>query len=104
MTNGLEVLPMTPTVRLTPAQQIILFVVRRLPGQLGRSEMAKLLAGSKSKRLEAWHESPHYGRLRDYNRQELTAQLDILLQQRLLAVDSRQKLIPVLSDDPEVAL
>jgi hypothetical protein len=47
--------------------------------------MAKLLAGSKSKRLEGWYDSPHYGRLRDYTRHELTIQLDILLQQRLLA-------------------
>jgi superfamily II DNA helicase RecQ len=86
---------MNSASRLTSAQQIILFVVRRLPGQLGRSEMAKLLAGSKSKRLEGWYDSPHYGRLRDYTRQELTVQLDILLQQRLLAIDHYQKLIPV---------
>jgi hypothetical protein len=92
---------MTQTIRLTPAQQIILFAVRRLPGQLGRSEMAKLLAGSKSKRLAGWYDSPHYGRLSDYTRHELTAQLDILLQQRLLAVDSYQKLIPVLPDKSE---
>ena len=90
---------MNATSRLTSAQQIILFVVRRLPGQLGRSEMAKLLAGSKSKRLEGWYDSPHYGRLSDYTRHELTAQLDILLQQRLLAVDNYQKLIPVLPDE-----
>jgi hypothetical protein len=85
---------MNTASRLTPAQQIILFVVRRLPGQLGRSEMAKLLAGSKSKRLEGWYDSPHYGRLSDYTRHELTAQLDILLQQKLLTLDRFQKLIP----------
>jgi hypothetical protein len=85
---------MNSASRLTSAQQIILFVVRRLPGQLGRSEMAKLLAGSKSKRLEGWYDSPHYGRLRDYTRHELTIQLDILLQQKLLALDRFQKLIP----------
>jgi hypothetical protein len=85
---------MNATSRLTSAQQIILFVVRRLPGQLGRSEMAKLLAGSKSKRLEGWYDSPHYGRLNGYTRHELTTQLDILLQQKLLALDRLQKLIP----------
>ena len=79
---------MISTNQLTPAQQIILFAVRHLPGQLGRTEMAKLLAGSKSSRLAAWQSSPHYGRLSDYTRHELTAQPDILLEQNLLAVDN----------------
>ena len=79
---------------LTPLQHTILEVVRGEPGRFSRSELAKLLIGSKSTRSASLPEHPDYGRLAGHGRKAITFEIDILLQQNYLALDGGQKLIP----------
>ena len=45
-------------------------------------------------------ENPYYGRLEEYGRKEITFEIDILLQQGLLALDHKNRLVkPTSSDD-----
>jgi hypothetical protein len=74
-------------VLLTPIQQTILNCVRRQPGRFSRSGLAKLLAGSRTKRLGEMQVLPDYGRLAPYNRKMITGQIDVLLQQGWLELD-----------------
>jgi hypothetical protein len=79
---------------LTPLQQKILEVVREEPGRFSRSELAKLLVGSKSARLASLSEHPHYGRLAGHGRKAITFEIDIFIQQNYLALEGGQKLVP----------
>jgi hypothetical protein len=78
--------------RLVPLQQAILDVVGKYPGQFSRSGLAKMLVGAKS-----WQETdlPEYGRFSEYRRKEVGFQVEILLQQSYLALDSGGRLILV---------
>ena len=79
--------------KFTPIQQHILHCVRFNNGTHSRSEIAKLLAGSKSERVGGLAESPFYGRLSTYKRKEIMAQLDSLLQQGFLILDAHHNVI-----------
>lgn len=79
---------------LTPLQQTILEVVQVEPGRFSRSELAKLLVGSKSTRWASLSEHPNYSRLAGHGRKAITFEIDILIQQNYLALDGGQKLIP----------
>lgn len=59
-------------VELTLMQRLILACVQRQPGQFSRSGLAKLLAGSQSKRLGEAQNSPDYGRQARYSRKAFT--------------------------------
>lgn len=84
-----------PSVRpLTPLQQTILELVREEPGRFSRSELAKLLVGSKSTRSTSLSGHPNFGCLEDHGRKALTFEIDILVQQNYLALDGGQKIIP----------
>jgi hypothetical protein len=78
--------------QLTSVQQVILDVVGKYPGQFSRSGLAKMLVGAKS-----WQERdlPEYGRFSDYRRKEVGFQVEVLLQQGYLELDSRSRLVPV---------
>jgi hypothetical protein len=79
---------------LTPVQRIIILAARRQPGRYSRSGLAKLLTGSRSKRLGLLIDSPDYGRLARHSRKEITDQIDALLQQGRLGLDAYQNVIP----------
>lgn len=76
---------------LTPVQQTILEVVGKYPGRFTRSGLAKMLVGAKS-----WQEReyPEYGRLAGHGRKTITYDIDVLVQQGMLALDGWQKLAP----------
>jgi hypothetical protein len=54
--------------------------------------LAKMLVGAKS-----WQKTdfPEYGRFTDYGRKEVGFQVEVLLQQGYLELDSRSRLVPV---------
>ena len=81
----------TKSPLLTPIQQNLLDVVCRYPGRFSRSGLAKMLVGAKS-----WQDAdfPDYGRFSSHRRKDITYQIDILLQQGFLALDSQAQLIP----------
>jgi hypothetical protein len=78
--------------RLVPLQQAILDLVGKYPGQFSRSGLAKMLVRAKS-----WQETdlPEYGCFSEYRRKEVGFQVEILLQQSYLALDSGGRLILV---------
>lgn len=78
---------------LTPLQHTILACVGRLSGQLPRSGMAKVLAGTRSARLAAYRSADDFGRLARLDRKTILYQIDILLQQGFLATDAYGNLI-----------
>ena len=78
---------MTTHPQLTPTQQTILEVVTNSPAQFNRSELAKLLAGTRSKRLEQLSTHSNYRKLASQSRKSVTMDIDILLQQRVLERD-----------------
>ena len=82
-----------PQDQLSQLQLDILDVVRRHPGRFSRSGLAKMLVGSKS-----WQDAnfPDYGRFSSHHRKDITYQIDILLQQGFLVLDSREYLMPTL--------
>ena len=82
-----------PFEQLSSEQQIILKCVGDLPGTFSRSEVAKLLAGSGSARIAEFADNPFFGRLIDHGRKVITFEVDILLQQGYLAMDTGNKLI-----------
>jgi hypothetical protein len=80
--------------------QVILAGAHHHPGLFTRSELAKLLVGSKSARISDYTNLPEFGRLAGYSRKTITFEIDILLQQKYLALDAYEKVIPgTLSDD-----
>jgi len=75
---------------LTPLQQAIVNVVQKHPHQFFRSGLAKMLVGAKS-----WQERdfPEYGRFSKYRRKDIGYQIDILLQQGYMQLDSYNRLV-----------
>lgn len=80
------------TEHLTPVQQLIVDCVRRQPGEFTRSGLARLLVGSSSVRVSGLRGHPQFGCLADQGRKAVTGDIDSLLQQGWLALDSWQKL------------
>lgn len=81
--------------QLTEIQQIILDCVHANSGQFSRSGLAKLLAGSTSKRTEHVRDHPYFGRLSQFGRKQLTHDIEVLLQQGLLEFDRFERIIPI---------
>ncbi len=78
--------------QLPPLHQLILETVAAYPGQFSRSELAKLLVGSGSARVTEFDEHPAFGRLGGHGRKAVTLEIDILLQQKFLDLDSGNRL------------
>ncbi len=76
---------------LTSLQEEIVDVVCRYPGRFTRSGLAKMLVGAKS-----WQERelPEYGRFSSRRRKDVLYQVDILLQQGYMQLDSHGYLVP----------
>lgn len=74
-------------------QRIIIACVRENPGCFNRSELAKLLVGSRALEIAKWEGSRWHNQLRGMTRKSVTGDVDILLQQGYLALDSRQKVV-----------
>ena len=85
----------------TLTQQVILACVRAHSGQLSRSALAKLLAGSKSVRIAAFVGTPFYGRLAQYNRKTILYDIDVLLQQRYLQINDNNMVVTVVTPPQE---
>ena len=70
-------------------QEAVLAVVQQYPGHFSRSGLAKMLVGARS-----WQDTgyPEYGRFASYGRKDITYQIDILLQQGFLELDSHEHL------------
>lgn len=81
---------MLPDAEITRA---ILECVSALPGKLSRSGVAKLLVGSRSKRVEEYHTHPTFNRLSGRSRVEVIKKVDRLLACGRLAKDERSYLI-----------
>ena len=83
-------------IQLTPMQQAILDVISKYPGQLSRSSLAKMLVAAKS-----WQDKsfPEYGRFSQHRRKDVGYQVELMLQQGHLQLDSQDCLIPVASAD-----
>ncbi|MCB0019085.1 MAG: hypothetical protein KDE09_14950 [Anaerolineales bacterium] len=73
----------------SPVQEAVLAVVQQYPGHFSRSGLAKMLVGARS-----WQDTgyPEYGRFASYGRKDITYQIDILLQQGFLELDSHEHL------------
>ncbi len=76
---------------LSPVQKAVLAAVQRYPGQFSRSGLAKMLVGARS-----WQDIEYlgYGSLANHSRKDVTYQIDILLQQGFLELDSHANLVP----------
>lgn len=74
-------------LELTPLQHTLITCVRHVPGTLRRSALAKLLVGSPSMRVEHLSHNPYFGLLAGRSRKEILHQVDVLLQQQLLALN-----------------
>jgi ATP-dependent DNA helicase RecQ len=85
------------TERLPHIQSVVLDCVRSLPSRLPRSGVAKLLAGSSSKRMTPFKAHPYYGRLADCTRRAITREIDALIEQGHLTLDEHNK-VTVRSD------
>lgn len=79
--------------QLPPLHQLILETVEANPGKLTRSELAKLLVGSRSTRVAEFDNHPAFGRLAGHGRKAVTLEIDILLQQKYLELDSASRLV-----------
>jgi len=75
-------------------QRIIVACVRDNPGRLNRNELAKLLAGSDALEMKKWAGNRWNGRLHGLTSNSVTEDVDILLQQGYLALDSYGRVIP----------
>jgi len=75
-------------------QRIIVACVRDNPGRLNRSELAKLLVGSRALEMKKWKGNRWNNRLRGMTRKSVMGDVDILLQQGYLALDSYGRVIP----------
>ena len=77
--------------QLPTMHQTILAIVHNYQGCFTRSELAKVLVGSKSARISDLTDLPEYGRLAEHSRKTITFEIDILLQQNYLALDEHNK-------------
>jgi hypothetical protein len=82
-----------PPDHLPSMHQVILATAHHHSGRFKRSELAKLLAGSKSVRISDSIDLPEFGRLAEFSRKAITFEIDILLQQKYLALDEHNKVI-----------
>ena len=73
--------------------RLIVACVRDNPGRLSRSELAKLLAGSRALEMKKWARNKWNGRLHGMTRKFVTVDVDILLQQGYLALDSHERVL-----------
>lgn len=94
--SSLPSLSSQATAEQTP-KGVILACVRALPGQLPRSGVAKVLAGSKSKRIQKYQTSPFYGRLKERTRKAITALVDELIEEGDLILVGKKVTIPAKS-------
>ena len=74
-------------------QRIIVACVRDNPGRLSRSGLAKLLVGSRALEMKKWKGNRWNNRLHGMTRKSVTVDVDILLQQGYLALDSNQMIV-----------
>jgi uncharacterized protein YpbB len=88
-----------PFDELSFSQQTILTCIQSTPGVYTRSALAKMLVGSESTRVAEFTQQPYFGRLSDYGRKEITFEIDILLQQGYLEINSTGKIVIPLSDN-----
>jgi uncharacterized protein YpbB len=77
---------------LSFAQQTILTCIKSTPGVYTRSALAKMLVGSESSRVAEFTDQAFFGRLSDYGRKDITFEIDILLQQGYLEINSEGKI------------
>lgn len=82
-----------PPFPLTPLQATIVACAQALPGELPRSGLAKLLVGSDSIRTLAWLGHPFFGVLKEHPRKVVLHHVDVLLQQKVLALDQHGHVI-----------
>ncbi|MGB1251792.1 MAG: RQC domain-containing protein [Candidatus Promineifilaceae bacterium] len=68
-------------------QHTIYYCAHTFSGKLNRSEIAKLLQGSASQRIEKLQSSVYFGRLADQTRKSIMHHLNVLIQQGLLETD-----------------
>lgn len=80
--------------QLPLTHQVILACVQDHKGLFTRSELAKILVGSDSTRISDWSGLAEFGRLADKSRKTVTFEIDILLQQKYLALDRYNNVIP----------
>ena len=78
--------------RLDAVQIVVLESVQADPGRFSRSQLAKLLVGSRSGRMAELSEHLDYGRLAGHGRKEVTCEIDILIQHGYLSLDHRENL------------
>jgi hypothetical protein len=78
-------------MKLTLTQLTILDCVREHANQFSRHEIAKLLAGTRSTRLQHLQKNPYFGRLDKQKRRILQQDVDILVQQHFLEEDGYRK-------------
>ena len=74
-------------------QRIIVACVRDNPGRLSRSGLAKLLVGSRALEMKKWEGNRWNNRLHGMSRKSVTVDVDILIQQGYLALDSHEKVM-----------
>jgi hypothetical protein len=79
--------------QLPQLHEIIVEIVKCNPGLFTRSELAKFLVGSESTRVMEYHHLPGFAILKDSQRKALTFEIDILLQQKFLALDSHSRIV-----------
>ena len=87
---------MQPSVKfteLTVPQQTIVECVRNLDKPLPRSAVAKLLAGSRSTRVEAYVGWSFFGRLSHLSRKSILHYTDTVIQQGFIDLDTYGNLI-----------
>jgi len=80
-----------PPDQLPTLHQTILASAHNYQGRFTRSELAKVLSGSKSARISDLTNLPEYGRLAEHSRKTITFEIDILLQQNYLALNEHNK-------------
>jgi ATP-dependent DNA helicase RecQ len=92
-TYGDELIALMRSEHSTRMIEAIMGCVQSLPGQLPRSGVAKLLVGSQAERIEEYAGHPFYNRLADYNRMDVTCQVDALLAAGRLVQDEHGHIV-----------
>ena len=87
-----EQTPPSEEVTFEPANAIVA-CVQSLSGQLHRSTVAKILVGSEAGATEAYRNQPLYNVLPNMTHKEVTALVDTLLEDEVLAVDEQGHLV-----------
>ena len=82
-----------PNILEHEVKPVIIACVQSLSGRLPRSGVAKLLVGSKSKRIEQYRSHPFFNHLDGKSRTEVLAQVDVLLKKGILAQNERGHLV-----------